>query len=168
MMTTAVLDVSQLESGQMPLNRQVYDLTVLAGTAVVSLGSLVGQRRLTIEAPPKPVMAKADKEIIERVITNLLSNALKFTPDLGEVRITASRKDAVARLAVTDTGPGIPAEHHARIFEKFGALDKGAHGYSTGLGLTFCKLAVEAHGGKIGLESEAGKGSTFWFELPVA
>ena len=167
-MTTAVLDVSQLESGQMPLNRQAYDLTVLARTAVESLGSLVGQRRLSMEASPEPVMAKADKEIIERVITNLLSNALKFTPDFGDVRITASRKDAMARLAVTDTGPGIPAEHHAKIFEKFGALDKGAHGYSTGLGLAFCKLAVEAHGGKMGVESEVGKGSAFWFELPVA
>ena len=167
-MATAVLDVSRLESGQMPLNRQAYDLAVLARTAMESLGSLVGHRQLRIETPPEPVMAKADKEIIERVITNLLSNALKFTPDLGGVRITGSRKDAVARLAVTDTGPGIPAKHHERIFEKFGTLDKGAQGYSTGLGLTFCKLAVEAHGGKIGVESEVGKGSTFWFELPVA
>ena len=166
-MTTAVLDVSRLESGQMPLNRQAYDLTVLARTSMESLGSLVGQRQLSIEAPPEPVMAMADKEIIERVITNLLSNALKFTPDFGAVQITGSRKDAVVRLAVTDTGPGIPAKHHARIFEKFGALGKGAQGYSTGLGLAFCKLAVEAHGGEIGVESEIGKGSIFWFTLPV-
>ena len=167
-MATAVLDVSRLESGQMPLHRQAYDLTVQARTAMESLGSLVGHRQLSIKAPPEPVMATADKEIIERVIINLLSNALKFTPDLGDVRITASRKDAMARLAVSDTGPGIPAKHHARIFEKFGALDKGTQGYSTGLGLTFCKLAVEAHGGKIGMESEVGKGSTFWFTLPEA
>ena len=163
----AALDVNRLESGQMPLNRQAYDLTALAKTVMALLGSLVRQRHVSIEAPAEPVMIKADKEVIERVITNLLANALKFTPDLGDVHIVVSRDGANARLAVTDTGEGVPAEHHTKIFEKFGALDKGAHGYSTGLGLAFCKLAVEAHGGQIGIVSEVGKGSTFWFTLPV-
>ncbi len=163
----AALDVNRLESGQMPLNRQAYDLTTLAKTVMALLGSLVRQRHLSIEAPSEPVMVKADKEVIERVMTNLLANALKFTPDFGDVRIIVSRDGASARLAVTDTGEGIPAEHHTKIFEKFGALDKGAHGYSTGLGLAFCKLAIEAHGGQIGIVSEVGKGSTFWFTLPV-
>ena len=167
-MVTAVLDVSRLEASQMPLNRQPYDLGALAKAAVESLGSLVGLRRVSVEAPPEPVMAKADKAIIERVMTNLLSNALKFTPESGDVRVAASRQDGKARVAVVDTGPGIPAEYHRRIFEKFGALDTGARGYSTGLGLVFCKLAVQAHGGEIGVESEPGKGSAFWFTLPAA
>jgi len=71
-------------------------------------------------------------------------------------------------IAVTDTGPGIPPEYHGKIFEKFGQVEARSHGqkHSTGLGLTFCKLAVEAHGGRIGVESAVGQGSTFWFVLP--
>ena len=95
-------------------------------------------------------------------------NALKFTPDSGEVRVAVSRNHSKARLHVTDTGSGIDPKHHTRIFEKFGALNKATRGYSTGLGLAFCKLTVEAHGGRIGLESAVGKGSTFWFELPAS
>jgi len=167
-MVTSVLDVSRLEAGEMPLNRQACDLAVVTKEVVDSLGSAVGQRRLSVESEPAPVLAHGDQEIIRRVIANLLGNALKFTPKDGEIRIAVSRKDSMARVAVTDTGPGIPAEYHAKIFEKFGQVEKQARRHSTGLGLTFCKLAVEAHGGKIGIESEVGKGSTFWFELPVA
>jgi len=167
-MVTTLLDVSRLEAGQMPLKRSACDLAVVARAAVDSLGSLVGQRRLSIESPSGPVIASADKEIVQRVIANLLGNALKFTPDGGEVKLTADRKDGLARLAVSDTGPGIPPEYHARIFERFGQVEKQRRKHSTGLGLTFCKLAVEAHGGQIGLESEVGKGSTFWFVLPLA
>ena len=168
MLVLAALDVNRLESGQMPLNKKAYDLTVLARTVMELLGALVHHRHLTIEAPPEPVMVNVDKDVIERVITNLLANALKFTPDFGDVRITVSRDATSTRLAVTDTGPGVPAEFHTKIFEKFGALDKGAHGYSTGLGLAFSKLAVEAHGGQIGIQSQEGKGSTLWFTLANA
>jgi two-component system, sensor histidine kinase and response regulator len=75
----------------------------------------------------------------------------------------------MVRTTVTDTGPGIPPEYRERIFEKFGQVEGRQEGkkYSTGLGLTFCKLAVEAHGGQIGVDSEIGHGSTFWFTLPV-
>jgi two-component system, sensor histidine kinase and response regulator len=166
-MVTAVLDVNRLESGLMPLKLQAYDLTELARTALASLVSLAGERQVSVEAPSEPVMAKADKEIISRVIGNLLSNAFKFTPDCGAMRVMVSRQDSVARLAVADTGPGIPDKHHQRIFEKFGTIDKSTRGYSTGLGLAFCKLAIEAHGGRIGVDSAVGKGSTFWFEMPA-
>ena len=166
-MVSSIVDVSRLEANQMPLNRQTHDLASLARSVVDSVGSLVGQRRLNLEAPSEPVTAQADKGLIERVIGNLLMNALKFTPDSGEVRVAVSRNHSKARLRVTDTGSGIDPKHHTRIFEKFGALNKATRGYSTGLGLAFCKLTVEAHGGRIGLESAVGKGSTFWFELPA-
>lgn len=166
-MVTAILDVSKLEAGEMPLNRQTNNLAELARSAMGLLGSLAGGRKLNLEAPADPVRVHADKDVIQRVITNLLSNALRFTPEAGEVRIAVSRQDSAARLVVADNGPGIKPEHHTKIFEKFGALDKGARGYSTGLGLAFCRLAVEAHGGRIGVESAPGKGSAFWFTLPA-
>jgi two-component system, sensor histidine kinase and response regulator len=167
MLVLAALDVNRLESGQMPLNRQAYDLTSLAKTIMESLGSLARQKHINLEAPSEPVMVKADKDVVERIITNLLANALKFTPEFGDVHIIVSLEGPSARLTVKDTGPGIPAEYHTKIFEKFGAIDKGAHGYSTGLGLAFCKLAVEAHDGQIGVQSEVDKGSAFWFTLPT-
>jgi two-component system, sensor histidine kinase and response regulator len=166
-MVSSIVDVSRLEANQMPLNRQPHDLASLARSVMNSIGSLAGQRRLNLEAPPEPVTAHADKGLIERVIVNLLANALRFTPDAGEVRIAVSGNPSSARMRVTDTGTGIDPKYHKRIFEKFGAMDKGTRGYSTGLGLAFCKLAVEAHGGRIGLESAIGEGSTFWFELPA-
>jgi signal transduction histidine kinase len=113
-------------------------------------------------------MADGDPEIIRRVIANLVGNALKFTPEDGEVRIAVEQKEGLARLAVSDTGRGIPPEYHAKIFEKFAQVDKQQRQYSTGLGLTFCKLAVEAHGGQVGVQSQVGQGSTFWFVLPPA
>ena len=167
-MVSSVLDVSRLEAGKMPLNRRACDPAVVAREVINSLVIVVGQRCLSVESEPAPVLACADQEIIRRVIVNLVGNALKFTPKDCPIRITVSRKDSIVRVAVTDTGPGIPVEYQARVFEKFGQVDKHAPKHSTGLGLTFCKLAVEAHGGKIGVESEIGKGSTFWFTLPAA
>jgi signal transduction histidine kinase len=101
------------------------------------------------------------------VLQNLLSNALKFTPDSGNVRIVVTPFESEIRIAVTDTGRGIAPQYHQHIFEKFGQVEDRKNHLGTGLGLTFCKLAVEAHGGRIGVESEVGKGSTFWFALPL-
>jgi signal transduction histidine kinase len=165
-MVTTLLDVSRMEAGQMPLNRQACDLAGLAREVVETFGVLKGQRRLTLDVPSGPLSVHADRDVIQRVVANLIGNAVKFTPDGGRITVTLSRKNALTRVAVTDTGPGIPAEFHKKVFEKFGQVDKEARRHSTGLGLTFCKLAVEAHGGQIGIESEVGKGSTFWFTLP--
>ncbi|MBI5688066.1 MAG: hybrid sensor histidine kinase/response regulator [Verrucomicrobia bacterium] len=165
-MVTTLLDVSRMESGEMPLNRQACDIAAVAREVVETFGVLKGQRRLSVETPSAPLSVHADKDVLQRIIANLIGNAVKFTPDGGRITVTLSRKDSMARVAVTDTGPGIPAEFHKKVFEKFGQVDKEARRHSTGLGLTFCKLAVEAHGGKIGVESEVGKGSTFWFALP--
>ena len=167
-MVTTMLDVSRLEAGQMPLDRSAVDLAAAARAVVASLASLAEGRRVSIDSPAGPVMADGDPEIIRRVIANLVANAFKFTPEDGEVRIAVEQKEGLARLAVSDTGCGIPPEYHARIFEKFAQVDQQQRRYSTGLGLTFCKLAVEAHGGQVGVQSQVGQGSTFWFVLPPA
>jgi len=167
-MIGSLLDISRLETGNMPLDRRACDMAALAKSVMDSFDSLVGERRVSFESPSEPMMASCDEEVTRRVIGNLLQNALKFTRKDDEIRIAVSRKDSRVRLEVSDTGPGIPAEYHGKIFEKFGQVAKTVRQYSTGLGLTFCKLAIEAQGGQIGVESEPGKGSSFWFTLPVA
>ena len=167
-MVTSLLDVSRLEAGEMPLDIQPCDPQDVIGKAIGSLGALAKGRHVTF-TPPPPMTVCCDAAITVRVVTNLVANALKFTPASGEVRVTATADADAVKIAVTDTGPGIPAEYRERIFEKFGQVAQRAEGkkYSTGLGLTFCKLAVEAHGGAIGVDSREGKGSTFWLTLPA-
>lgn len=168
-MITSLLDVSRLEAGEMPLHIMQCDLSMVAQEAIATLGSLIEQRPVAFEPPPEPVWVSCDPELIRRVIANLVSNALNFTPRNGEVRIQMEGDNAQVWVRVMDTGHGIPPEYHKKIFEKFGQMETRQEGrkYSTGLGLTFCKLAVEAHGGTIGVESTVGKGSTFWFVLPM-
>ena len=165
-MTTSLLDVKRLEAGEMPLTRVECDLTDVARTAIAPLVALVGENRLILESAPASVLARCDLGIICRVIANLVSNALKFAPDKSEVRIIVVKDGRYARLSVSVSGPGIPREFHAKVFEKFAQVMGRATEHSTGLGLTFCKLAIESHGGTIGVKSEAGGGSIFWFFLP--
>jgi len=123
-------------------------------------------RTLAREAPG-PVIAQIDAGIVRRVLANLIGDAIKFTPADGLVRVVVRVVDAIARVKVSDNGPGIAPEKHAAIFEKSGQVrDDRAHP-GTGLGLTFCKMAIEAHGGRIGLESAPGAGSTFWLTLSI-
>ena len=169
-MVSAVLDVSRLESGKMPLRLQACDLRPVVEEALHSLAGLARQRRVDWDPPSRPVIACCDSEITVRIVANLLGNALKFTPADGTIRIVASASRGEARLTVSDTGPGIPAEYHQKIFEKFGQLETRRPGtkFSTGLGLAFCRLAAEAQGGRIGVDSEVDKGSTFWLVLPAS
>jgi signal transduction histidine kinase len=175
-----LLDVSRLEARKMPLEIRETDLGAVAHRASESLGALTRRHKVVLDLPQDPVVALCDPQVIERVVANLLGNALKFAPSDGEIQVTVAREPREARVSVRDSeearvsvrdcGPGIPPEYHQRIFEKFGQVqmrdtDRGA---SAGLGLTFCKLAVEAHHGKIGVESNVGAGSTFWFTLPLA
>jgi two-component system, sensor histidine kinase and response regulator len=165
-MLSAMLDVSRLESGQMPLQRTDCDLQQALSEALRLLAGLAS--KCTIEVTPAPARAYADLGVTSRILINLLGNALKFTPPGGLIRVSFHSEGEWVRVAVSDAGPGIPSEHQARVFQKFGQLESRQEGikYSTGLGLTFCKMAVEAQGGQIGLQSEPGQGSTFWFTLP--
>jgi len=167
-LVNAVLDVSKMEAGEMRLHLAECDLVRIAADLMSGMQSLKEAREMILDAPPAPLTVVADGGLILRVIQNLLGNALKFTPSDGWIRLGIEPDESHVRVTVRDNGPGIPPEYHGRIFEKFGQVEARANRqkYSTGLGLTFCKLAVEAHDGSIGVESEVGKGSTFWFVLP--
>jgi signal transduction histidine kinase len=167
-MVSAVLDVSKMEAGEMKLHLVECDLVRIAADLMSGMQSLKEAREMILNAPPVPVTVVADKDLILRVIQNLLGNALKFTPSDGWIRLGIEPDENRVCVRVWDNGLGIPAEYRERIFEKFGQVEARANRqkHSTGLGLTFCKLAVEAHGGSVGVESEIGKGSTFWFVLP--
>lgn len=168
-MVSDLLDVSRLEAGKMPLELALTDLGVIATDAVTSIGAAARRVSLQIAQPSERLRAMVDASVIRRVIANLVGNAIKFTPSTGRIRVSVEGVAGQVRVSVTDTGPGIPPEFHQKIFEKFGQVEAARQGakHSSGLGLTFCKFAVEAHGGSIGLESVVGQGSTFWFVLPL-
>jgi signal transduction histidine kinase len=167
-MVTSLLDVSKLESGRMELDVTNWDIVAAARRLIQDMEPLREGRTLKISAP-EALWIDADSHLIQRVIQNLLGNAYKFTENYARIVVKIESRNGNAKVSVEDNGPGIPSQHRARIFDKFGQVGAHPHlrGYSTGLGLTFCRLAVEAHGGRIWVDSEVGHGSTFHFEIPV-
>jgi len=162
----SILDVNKIGAGEMKLRHEPCDLNSLIRDLLATPQPLPENRTVTLDTAESPLTVAADFGLIRRVLQNLLSNALRYTPAGGNVGIAVTPSSSEIRIAVTDAGPGIAPEYHQRIFEKFGQVEDSNHRLGTGLGLTFCKLAVEAHGGRIGVESEVGKGCTFWFALP--
>jgi signal transduction histidine kinase len=167
-MINGILDVSKMEAQMMKLDLRECDLAQVVRQSLDDLESLVGNRRLVFEGPEAPAVALADREIVARIVQNFLANAIRYTPRDGEIRVGVVLEGEHLRIFVSDTGPGVPTEFRHSIFDKFVQIDASAsqRGQSTGLGLAFCKLAAEAHGGHIGVDSELGQGSTFWFTLP--
>jgi Osmosensitive K+ channel histidine kinase len=167
-MINGILDVSKMEAQMMKLDLRECDLVQVIGQSLDELESLVGTRRLVFERPAAPALVLADQEIVVRIVQNFLGNALRFTPASGEIRVGIVVEAEHIRVFVADTGPGIPPDFRHSIFDKFTQVEGHAlhRNQTTGLGLAFCKLAVEAHGGRIGVDSDLGKGSTFWFTLP--
>ncbi len=167
-MIDSLLDVNRLEQGVMPINKQQCNLKTLTNEAIETLGFLKDKYNFKIEVSNEPAIIICDQDIIRRVITNILGNAVKFSSFGEMITIIIADAQEGKRVSITDKGFGIAPEYHQKIFEKFGQIEMRKQGqlHSTGLGLTFCKLAVEAHGGEIGVISELEKGSTFWFILP--
>lgn len=174
-MTSDLLDINRMESGQLPLDREAVNLGELLADAVegVEYAAALNDVAVTVEGPTETLRVHIDRGIINRVLTNLLQNAVRHTPPGGKVTVWAERitdaEQPLARIFVADTGEGIPEEIRDRIFDRFFHAARGGDGAvaSIGLGLAFCKLAVEAHGGTIQVESEVGEGSTFWFTVPL-
>jgi signal transduction histidine kinase len=185
-MVLNLLDVQKFEDAKMKLELQnslAYNIAEKAYNQVIVL---MEEKNITFKNQiNKTLCIKTDPEILERVFVNLLTNAIKYTPNNGNISIMNElmneklvdvKPDFIPSFfhsfilfKVSDTGQGIPADKHHLVFEKFGQVEAKKSGSvsSTGLGLTFCKLAVEAHGGQIGVESEVGNGTTFWFTVPT-
>ncbi|HEY7682447.1 MAG TPA: hybrid sensor histidine kinase/response regulator [Gemmatimonadales bacterium] len=166
-MVDTVLDVSRIESGRMPIEAREIEFQTLVEGALGALGP-VAVERVQVAAPAAPLRVSVDREVIERVLINLIGNALKFSEDSVPVVVLLEEEAQGIRVAVRDTGPGIPADQLDIIFEKFRQARSLGRNHGTGLGLTFCRMAVEAHGGEIGVTSRVGQGTTFWFRLPSA
>ena len=181
----SLLDVGRLETGETELSRRPIDPARLVREAIEQIQPMVishGQH-LTVNMPSDLPPVVADEDMILRVLVNLLDNAIKFNTSGGEVTLEVSLREsgrpvegedrsrqaptAELLFSMSDTGPGIPPEFRQRVFERFARLETTAGVKGSGLGLTFCKLAVEAHKGRIWVESEEGKGSTFYFTLPL-
>ncbi|MEQ1832946.1 MAG: ATP-binding protein [Candidatus Eisenbacteria bacterium] len=167
-----ILDFSKLESASLPMTIERQRLEPVVQQAAQNLRMLLEERRIKLELalPDDLPDAMLDAHRVTQVVTNLLSNAIKFSPPGGEVRIEVAVTEGVLRLSVRDRGDGIAAKDLPKLFKKFQQIDSGSTRKvgGTGLGLVISKGIVEQHGGRIGVESVPGEGSTFWFTLPAA
>jgi signal transduction histidine kinase len=165
-----ILDLSKVEAGQVELEVAPFSLrqTLERGVVMVRERARRDGVQVTLSADPELDVVEGDERRIRQVIFNLLSNAVKFTPPGGAVGVSAAPVDGNVRVSVADTGPGIAADDQQRIFEEFQQTDLGAQREGTGLGLALSKKLIELHGGRIWVDSELGKGSTFVFTLPAS
>jgi PAS domain S-box-containing protein len=165
-----LLDVVRLEAGQrLSLDPKPMELDRLVAELCESFGAQAASQKQTLacDCPPGLPPVTADRDRLSQVLSNLVGNAIKFTPEGGRVTIRASAADGEAVVAVEDTGPGISAEDLPRIFDPYWQAGRKAR-LGSGLGLTIAKGIVQAHGGRIWVESRTGEGSTFTFALPMA
>lgn len=162
-LVNSILDVAKLESGKMSVEWTEVELQPFVDECLSHLALWAQSHRITFEKELQVSHAKLDPELTSRVLANLLSNALKFSPDGSAIRVTCAPLHGGVRFTVEDAGPGIPADQAEKIFEPFSQVE-GTQG-GTGLGLTFCRLAVHAQNGKIGVKSQLGMGTTFWFTI---
>ena len=165
-----VLDLSKVEAGQVELEVAPFSLreALERGVVMVRERATKDGVQVALAADPEVDVVEGDERRIKQVIFNLLSNAVKFTPAGGAVDVSAARVNGEVRVSVADTGPGIAPEDHERIFEEFQQAEAGVEQREgTGLGLALSKRLVELHGGRIWVDSELGKGSTFVFTLPA-
>ncbi|MGH7520841.1 MAG: ATP-binding protein [Gemmatimonadales bacterium] len=169
-----LLDLQRIAAGRMELKPETVEVAGLLTEAAGSVHAQVQKHghALVVTPPAHDLRVHADRGRVRQILLNLLSNAIKFTPDGGRITLVAApvNGDADARIAVSDTGIGIAQEDQPKLFQEFSQLDASASRKyeGTGLGLALSRRLVEMQGGEIGVESEMGKGSTFWFTLPQA
>jgi signal transduction histidine kinase len=171
-MVESILEITRMESGKIDLSLSKVDLNRLLEHSISEFGVIAQEYGVAVrvDSPGELPFVKIDKNMIHRVLNNLIDNALKYSPQNGEVTITGDiNADGKLALKVIDDGPGIPDEFKNRIFERFVQIPfSGSRKRGSGLGLTYCRLAVEAHGGEIWVDDGPSGGSIFTFTLPLS
>jgi signal transduction histidine kinase len=168
-LVSSLLDASRIEAGRLVLDSKLHTLSEMIAPLVDALASGAAQRSqtLTCTLPDGEIRIVCDRERIDQVVSNLLGNAMKFTPNGGNITLKVTTQEHGVLFGVSDTGPGILPQDIPHIFDRYWqAAGQGRKGL--GLGLAIAKGFVQAHGGHIWVESQVGKGSTFFFTLPIA
>jgi signal transduction histidine kinase len=177
-----LFDTAAIRAGKLELHRVPCAVGALVHEQVEAMRVAAPDRTIRLQAPAEaprggPIVVEADADRLAEVVTNYLNNALKYSPRDRPVDVSAEARKGRARVAVRDQGPGIPKEERARVWELFhrapgreahATTSSGVQGSSLGLGLYTCKVIITAHGGRVGVKSTVGQGSTFWFTLPLA
>jgi len=166
---SSLLDISRLENGQPIVSQQMTSVIDVAREAVeaVSANLEVKDQQLHFDIPENLPALWLDRDMIKRVYINLVENAIKFAPFQGNIHLGAASAENQVELWVQDDGPGIPEESREFVFDKFASLNAEKNKKGIGLGLAFCRLAIQAHGGQIWVDSPTGQGSRFIFTLPT-
>jgi signal transduction histidine kinase len=167
-----LLDIEKMEAGRMEFHLGPVDLAVLLRQSVAENDGYAVTHNVsfTLAEPLVSSTVIGDKDRLMQVMANLLSNAAKFSPEHGAIEAGLTRQDGIARIWISDHGPGIPESFQTRIFQKFSQADTSDGGQrgGTGLGLSICRAIIERHGGVIGFSTRQGAGTTFFFDLPEA
>ncbi len=170
-LVNSLLDLSKMEAGMMTYRFEPGVLSPLIDRAMMEIGPIVESKKITVEKRVNESLPKImmDSERILQALRNLIGNAVKFTPEGGQIRVSALLVNRNVEVSISDTGPGIPEENLGKIFDKFQqALPSGSYPMKgTGLGLAIVNHIISSHGGKIWAESKPGQGSTFIFVLPA-
>lgn len=169
-MINNVLDSSKIEAGKMEWNLQPIDFIEVIRSSIRAMTAMAQEKGLAItpQLPMQSFVLEGDQDRLIQVLTNLINNAIKFTPR-GQITVSVERIPQGVKVGIADTGIGIAPEYHDLIFERFAQVKSRDRGKptGTGLGLAICREIVEYHGGEIWVESDGGKGSTFYFTLPL-
>lgn len=163
-----LLDLEKMESGKLPMNVRAKPLQPVLERSIEGVKSFSAFKNVQVHLAPTELSGLIDEERLIQVVVNLLSNAIKFSPEGSTITVGATAKRTTARVTITDQGPGIAPAMHELIFERFAQASDDDRKHGSGLGLSICKVIIDSHGGTIGVASEPGKGSSFWFEVPLA
>jgi signal transduction histidine kinase len=163
-----VLDVDRLRRGRLPIRQEPVPILDLVRRVAERFEAAARELQIAFRFEGDEVRVKTDRQLAERIVANLIDNAIRFSPAKKEILVAASSKGAEARLVVVNHGPPVPVQERERIFLPFARLDQSAPRAGTGLGLAFVRMALEAQGGKVCVEDAAGGGAAFVVTLPVA
>jgi two-component system sensor histidine kinase KdpD len=168
-LVTNLLGMVKLESGMLQLRRKWCDVGDMIGIVLTQVQQFIQHRRIRVELPDQPPFVSGDEVLLEQVLVNVISNAIKYSPEDSEIVITVKVDERHGRMTivVADSGVGIPEAERERVFEKFYRSESSRHVTGTGLGLAICRGIVEVHGGTITAESNPGGGTRVCIGLPI-